>query len=138
MSVERSKEIPICPYWRRYFMVGESILALCGSESPEEPPLPGGEGLRLSQCPFSLEKGSTLAFERPAILEISPDPEFRLSRDYFRKRFEEEEGDLIYFNFAYSKRRYIIVSDKEGSIGIAQLERVWPQEVEKFIERHSK
>ena len=51
MGVEKSGEIPMCPYWRRYQRCDDRLLVLCGRKSEHESPLTTGEGFRLEVCP---------------------------------------------------------------------------------------
>ncbi len=139
MSVERTSDIPICPYWQRYFLAGENILALCGRNTPKEFPLPDMEGLRLPECPFQgSERGAFSAFEWPAILEVRPNPVMDGDdRDGFRDNLIERLGYTGYLRFAYVNE-YLVKSGKKGRDGIEELEQVWDQQVNEFIERHSK
>lgn len=108
MNVERNGEVEICPYWRKWVVYGKHILALCAAESPDEQPLTEGEGFRLQKC-ILFPEDTGLAFRAPMILEVSPGR-------------NGDKWDMIVGN---------------TNKGLKELEEVWPQEVEKFIERHS-
>lgn len=113
MSVEQSAEARICPYWRKYINTGDYFLALCGKKFPQEPRLLGNESLpRLRKCPWF---GAVDAYKSPSILECD--------RASLRKGLD----------FAPEP---IVMADL-GAKGINELESIWDQEVEKFIQRHS-
>ncbi len=112
MSVERGKEVPICPYWRVFVSYGGNTLALCGRKSLDEPPLQQLDGKpRLKECPIFDSSAEQLSFHSPKIIEVYDN--------------DPEEIDVIETGGA------------PGKEGIARLEQIWDQEVEKFIERQN-
>ncbi len=115
MNIENSGIQP-CPYWMRYVQYGEHILAMCAVKSENDPPYRDPEGLprRLKECPIYGKRAVILAFEMPGIFEL------------------EVSGT------SFNETDYAVSSDYSGYGGVFQLEDIWDQEVEKFIERHSK
>jgi len=114
MGTERSELIQPCPYWRKYQQVGDYVLAMCAVNSENDPPYRDLEGIprRLKECPLFGRNGVYLAFEMPAIFE------FRIN------------------NRVFTETGYVVESDFNGYGGVFQLEDIWDQEVEEFIQRH--
>lgn len=110
--MERAEFKP-CPYWRKHIQYGDYILAMCAVESENDPPYRDPDGFHLKQCPIYGKGAVGIAFEMPGIFEL------KISGT----SFEETE--------------YAVPSDFNGLGGIFQLEDIWDQEVEKFIQRHS-
>lgn len=113
--IERIKPIEPCPYWRKYFQIGDNVLAMCAVNSENDPPYRDPEGLprRLEECPIYGNRAVILAFEMPGIFEL------QVSGAVFK------ETD------------YAVPSDYSGYGGVFQLEDIWDQEIEKFMQRHS-
>lgn len=106
-------EVKFCPYWRKVFLSGSHVLALCGKTSPKEPRLPENEiSPRFRRCPwFSAEQ----AYFDPVILECHID------------EIKNRTGEPL----------EIKATLRAGAEGIVDLESCWLNEVEKFIRRHA-
>lgn len=112
---ERLRAVEPCPYWRKYYQIGDNVLAMCAVNSENDPPYRDPERIprRLRECPLFGKKAALVAFEMPAIFE-----------------FNVKEGTL-------NETGYVVEADFSGYGGAFQLEDMWPQQVEKFIQRHS-
>ena len=112
---ERPKAVEACPYWLKYQQIGSNVLAMCAVKSENDPPYKDSEGgpRHLKECPIYGKRAVILAFEMPAICEFKIDGATFTETDYF------------------------VPSDFSGYGGVFQLEDIWDQEVEKFIQRHS-
>lgn len=116
MSIEmgiETRTLQKCPYWKKWIEYGGSALALCGVESMNEYRQDREERGLLLDCPY-LDNAMRIAMDEPSILEI----------------------DLTGSRIVPIMIRH--QSQLPGKLGINQLEQVWDQEVEKFIQRHSK
>lgn len=114
MEIE-SKEIKICPYWRKYVVYNGAGLAFCGRRVNEKiSPLAESDFSNvLPECPWYKSLGEDTALTRPVIIEIADD----------------EYRPKIVWNPINQALR--------GEDPFDFLERIWDQEVEKFIQRHS-
>lgn len=115
MNVENRQGVQPCPYWRKYVQHGDYILAMCAVKSENDPPYRDLEGSprRLKECPIFGKNAVILACEMPAIFEF------------------EIKGET------FKETDYAVSSDFSGYGGVFQLEDIWDQEEEKFIQRHS-
>lgn len=111
MSAEQNVEI--CPYWRKWISYDNSILALCGAKSLNEQISNTREGMCLQDCPHIGPNALDIAFNEPTILEI-----------------DLTGSKIVPIN-------YFLQAEFSGKMGVEQLEHIWNQEVEKFIQRHS-
>lgn len=114
MNFERGEKPKPCPYWKKFIYYDNHFLALCGVETPGEQIRKDIEGERSEVCPRFGFSGQRLAYARPVILEV-----------------------CIIGQYLYSTSYPGVETNLSGLAGIKELEQVWLQEEENFIQRHS-
>jgi hypothetical protein len=108
MNMERAENklgTKICPYWRRFLISGDVVVALCGKASPKEPRLPEVDiGKRLKKCPWY---SAGMAYSTPSILA--------------RKMGSDTLPQVIH------------LASESGAKGIKELEEIWDNELQEYF-----